>query len=96
METKIQLSHPTGKKVVAMDKDKYDILKKCILDCLKRDGVSTHVELLAAINEDFRKNKITFEGSVEWYMEWVKLDLEARNKIKRTGDKSPVKFMVTG
>jgi len=36
-----------------------------------------------------------FEGSVEWHMEWVKLDLEARKLIIRTCDDAPVKFNKT-
>lgn len=39
-------------------------------------------------------NKTKFEGSVEWHMEWVKLDLEARKEIRRIGDKYPVRFAI--
>ena len=94
METKIQLRHPAGKKAVSMDKGKYDALKKVILNHLMTKGASTHSEILQAITEDFQKNKIKFEGSVEWHMEWVKLDLEARKEIKRTEDKTSLKFAV--
>ena len=61
---------------------------------LKTKGESTHTEILQTITEDFKKNKTKFEGSIEWHLEWVKLDLEARKEIKRIGDKSPVKFAV--
>jgi hypothetical protein len=92
METTIQLKHPAGKKAVSMEKGKYDALKKPLLNRLRTKGESTHKEILQAINEDFAKNKTRFEGSVEWHMEWVKLDLEARKEIRRIGDKSPTKF----
>jgi hypothetical protein len=92
MEQKMQLKHPAGKKAVSMDKEKYDNLKKALLNRLKTKGESTHTEILQTITEDFKKNKIKFEGSIEWHMEWVKLDLEARKEIKRIGDKLPVKF----
>ncbi len=92
MEQTIQLKHPAGKKAVSMDKGKYDVLKKVLLNRLETKGESTHTEILKAINESFKKSKTKFEGSVEWHMEWVKLDLEARREIKRIGDKSPVKF----
>jgi len=92
MEQKIQLTHPAGKKAVSMAKGKYDVLKKILLNRLETKGESTHAEILQTITEDFKKNKTKFEGSVEWNMEWVKLDLEARKEIKRTGDKSPIKF----
>ncbi|MGB7203821.1 MAG: hypothetical protein WBD16_16360 [Pyrinomonadaceae bacterium] len=94
MEQLMQLRHPAGKKAVSMDKGKYDALKKPLLNRLKTKGESTHSEILQAITEDFERNKTKFEGSIEWHMEWVKLDLEARNEIKRIGDKSPIKFAI--
>ncbi len=94
METKIQLKHPAGKKAVSMDKAKYAVLKESLLNRLKTKGESTHTEILQTITEDFKKNKTKFEGSIEWHMEWVKLDLEARKEIIRIGDKSPIKFAV--
>jgi hypothetical protein len=95
MEQRIQLIHPAGKKAVSMDKGKYDVLKKALLNYLKTKGESTHAEILQAITKDFKKNKIKFEGSVDWHLEWVKLDLEARKEIKRRSDKPPIKFKVT-
>lgn len=92
MEQKFQLKHPAGKKAVRMDIEKYDVLKKAVLNQLKKQGACTHTEILKAISADFKKNKTKFAGSLEWHMEWVKLDLEARNKIKRIGDETPVKF----
>jgi len=35
-----------------------------------------------------KSNKIKFEGSVEWYMEGTKLDMESHKIIKRITDKS--------
>ena len=93
METKIQLEHPAGKKAVSMAKGKYDTLKKVLLNRLKTKGESTHTEILKAITENFKNTKTKFEGSVDWHLEWVKLDLEAKKEIKRIG-KSPVKFAV--
>ncbi len=90
----IQLIHPEGKKAVSMDKEKYDVLKKPLLGLLRTKGESTHKEILHAVIHDHDKHNTTFEGSVEWHMEWVKLDLEARNEIKRTGGRSPIKFAI--
>ncbi|CAN5420426.1 hypothetical protein BH11BAC2_BH11BAC2_13930 [soil metagenome] len=92
MEERIQLKHPEGKKAVTMDKSKYDTLKNAILNQLKMNGELTHVELFNAITLDFKKNKIEFEGAVQWYMEWVKLDLEANTIIKRVQDTTPQKY----
>jgi hypothetical protein len=93
METTIQLKHPAGKKAVSMDKSKYAFLKKSLLNHLKTKGESTHADILQGITHDFKKKKIKFEGSVEWHMEWVKLDLEARKEIKRIRDKLSIKFV---
>jgi len=94
MDQKIKLQHPAGKKALSMDAGKYNALKKSILNHLKAKGESTHSELLEAITDDFRKHKVKFTGSVEWHMEWVKLDLEANKAIKRVGAKSPIKFAI--
>lgn len=94
MDQKIQLLHPAGKKAVSIHKDKYDVLKKVVLSSLKTKGELTHSEMMDFITDDFRKNKIKFEGSLEWYLEWVKLDLEARKEIRRVDDKSPVRFII--
>jgi hypothetical protein len=93
METKIQLLHPAGKHAVRMDKTKYDILSKSIFYCLKNKSLS-HKELLEAIILYFKKNKIKFEGSVGWYMESVKLDLEAKKEIIRIGGKPSEKYTI--
>jgi len=92
MEQKIQLKHPAGKKAVSMDKEKYNVIEKSVLSYLQAKGDSTHTELLMAVTEDFKKNNTLFKGSVEWHLEWVKLDLEARNVIFRISGTSPIKF----
>lgn len=94
MELKIQLKHPLGKKAVSMDKFKYDILKKAFLNQLKKRGKATHTEVWKAIAEDFKSNNIKFEGSIQWHVEWVKLDLEARKEIFRVTKTSPQKYAI--
>ncbi len=95
MEQKIQLKHPTGKKAISMDKEKYGVIEKSLLICLKGKAEATHKEILNTVTEDFKKNKIKFDGSIEWHMEWVKLDLEAKKKITRIADTTPIKFKLT-
>ena len=77
-----------------MDVKKYDLLKKSILKHLRNAGDSTISEILRAIKTDFKKNKIKFEGSVEWHFEWVKLDLEANKIIARISKTSPQKYVL--
>ena len=95
METRIQLHHPAGKKAVSMDENKYEILKKIILNQLKAQGELSHTEILRVIINDFKKQKTTFPGSIEWHMEWVKLDLEANKLIERVPGKTGIKFRLT-
>lgn len=92
MEEKLQLKHPTGKKAIRMDKIKYDSIKKAILQHLKNNADSTHTEIWKSIEEDFKKNKTIFEGSIQWHMEWVKLDLEARKEIIKIPETIPQKY----
>ena len=94
METKIQLTHPSGKKAVSMAQGKYESVKKPLLDFRKTKGEATHSEILRAITSDFKKHKTKFQGSVEWHMEWVKLDLEANKIIERVKGKVGTKFRV--
>ena len=93
-EQKIQLEHPAGKKAIQMDAFKYEVLCQAILGHLGNVDESTHTGILQAINEYFIRNKISFEGSLEWHMEWVKLDLEAKKKIRRFVGKSPITFAI--
>lgn len=94
MNKKVQLIHPAGKKAVSIDNGKYELLKKSITGFLSAKGELTHTELVKAITEALKKDKVKFEGSLAWYLEWVMLDLEARKEIRRTG-KAPVKFMAS-
>lgn len=80
MDQKIQLLHPAGKKAVSIHKEKYDLLKNSIINSLKISGESTFAEMLQYTDDDFKKNQIKFEGSLGWYLEWVKLDLELRTR----------------
>jgi hypothetical protein len=93
MDTKIQLLHPAGKNAFKIDAGKYNVMSRAIIQCLKKQAL-THKDLLDAINAYFKKDKIKFEGSVEWYMEGVKLDLEAKKILKRIKEDSKLKFQL--
>jgi hypothetical protein len=94
MEKQIQLQHPAGRKAVTIDREKYELLRKAMINHLLMNGESTHTEILRAVKEDFQRNQVEFEGSVEWYLEWVKLDLEAKKEIRRNKDTSSIKFCI--
>lgn len=75
-----------------MDKAKYTAMKKAIILSLNENDELSHTELAKAIKSYFQKNKIRFNGSIEWHMEWVKLDLEANKFITRINDRNKTKF----
>lgn len=85
MDEKILTLHPQGKKGVNIAKNRYDLMRATITSILKGKRL-THDELTAAV-EKALKGKGKFGGSIPWYMESVKLDLEARKVIERIAGK---------
>jgi len=84
----IQTLHPqAGKTNKRISLDKYLTVKENILSILSETQL-THTELIERLYENI--NDI-FEGGVQWYGETVKLDLEARGIVERTGSK-PEKY----
>ncbi len=87
MEEKILTLHPQGKRGVNISRSKYESMKKTILEILGKAEL-THAELTAAVE---KRLKGKFDGSIPWYMEGTKLDLEARGVIQRIpGEKHDV------
>lgn len=77
---KYLLLHPRGLKMPAIDKAKYDIVAKELLDILSDGQEWRHQPIF----EELRKRLDgKFEGSINYYGEWAKLDLEARGVILR-------------
>jgi len=79
VEGKILTLHPQGKRGVNISRSKYESMKKTIVEILGKAEL-THAELTAAVE---KKLKGKFDGSIPWYMEGTKLDLEARGVIQR-------------
>ena len=84
-EEKILTKHPLGKRGVNISKEKYETLKKAILSTLQGKEL-THTELFDRLNKSLKGK---FDGSISWYAETVKLDLEARKTVQRTSSKPP-------
>lgn len=84
----IQTLHPdkskTNKRIIL---EKYNIIKETLLKILGSNEL-THTELMECL---YQNVKDSFEGGVQWYGETVKLDLEARKIIQRTGSR-PEKY----
>lgn len=90
MKTKdtIQTLHPTpGKTNKLIAVDKYNVIRNHLESILTSNEL-THTELMEQLYEQI---KDSFTGGVQWYGETVKLDLEARKIIERTGTK-PEKY----
>jgi hypothetical protein len=84
----IQTLHPqAGKTNKRISLEKYEVIKTNLVSILKENEL-THTELMERLYENI---KDTFEGGIQWYGETVKLDLEARKMIVRTGSK-PEKY----
>jgi hypothetical protein len=80
----IQTLHPVkGKVNKCISLDKYEAIRSTLLGILQ-DSTPTHTELMELMYEQLSE---TFSGNVQWYGETVKLDLEARNIIKRSNNK---------
>ncbi|MFN0188003.1 MAG: DUF6958 family protein [Bacteroidia bacterium] len=88
----MQLKHPQGKKAVSISKDKYEQLKTETVKYLTEKTEGTFTEISKTISQNFNDRKVTFAGSLNWYLEWVKLDLEARCIIIRIPNTSPQKY----
>jgi hypothetical protein len=86
-EEKILTKHPLGKSGKNISKEKYETLKKAILSALEKKEL-THDELFERLNKNLAGK---FSGSISWYGETVKLDLEARKLVQRTSSK-PQKY----
>lgn len=94
MEQKIQLRHPQGKKAVSISKDKYELLKTETVSYLAEHPDGTFSDISKTIIQNFKDRKIKFDGSLNWYLEWVKLDLEAQGIIKRIPKSTPQKYIL--
>jgi len=86
-EEKILTKHPLGKSGKNIDRQKYETLKKAIVSALQKKEL-THTKLFKQLNKSLKSK---FSGSISWYGETVKLDLEARKIVQRTSSR-PQKY----
>jgi hypothetical protein len=78
--SRILTLHPEGKSGVNIDRDKYAQVFAAIMLALSGGMHLTYKELVQYAEKHFSG---TFDGSLNWYVEVVKLDLEARQMIRR-------------
>jgi hypothetical protein len=91
MKDTIRTLHPEKKQGVKISKEKYDIIRKAILSTMDTQKEITFMNLSRAVEKQVNGS---FDGSVQWYVTTVKLDMEARGEIKRVPGSRPqlVKF----
>jgi len=92
MEEQVTLKHPEGKKSIMMGRTQYDQLSRLLLDILDQYHEMTHRELFEIAAGSLAASSFSSKGSFNWYLEWVKLDLEARKLICRKAGKKPVVY----
>lgn len=80
--------HPAGKKGVNIEKQKYDWFKSAIVSRLQRNEL-TYTDLAESIRAELGGS---FKGSVRWYVEALKQDLEARRIIERVPQTRPQRY----
>ena len=83
--------HPAGKAGVNIDKQKYDAVRKAILQSLQEHDTLTFGDLTAEVRDKLGGE---FAGSISWYVTTVKLDLEARGEIARVPKSSPQRLVL--
>lgn len=80
--------HPMGRKGVNIEKQKYNWFRAAIVGRLQHDEL-TYTDLAESIREELGGS---FKGSVRWYVETVKQDLEARRIIERLPQSRPQRY----
>jgi hypothetical protein len=87
LEERILTQHPDpDKSGVNISRSKYNTIRGAIVKAIGPHGEITFKDL----TEDVRcQLSGQFEGSINWYVTTVKLDLEARNVIKRIPRSKP-------
>lgn len=86
MKDTIKTLHPEKKQGVKISRDKYDLIRKAIMNELRSSKEITFMKLARAVEKAVQGK---FDGSVTWYVTTVKLDLEARGEIKRVPNSRP-------
>jgi hypothetical protein len=94
MTERILTQHPDpDKQGTNIDRDKYDVIRRAILEVIREHGEITFQDLNRAVRDRIQEG---FEGSVTWYVTTVKLDLEARGLIKRVPRSRPQRIHLAG
>ena len=86
-EQRIQLLHPLGKHAPSISADTYYLFEKAIMEILKKEQPLAFYDLVDHIKTYFKKNKIKFDGAIDWFGISVKNHLEATGVIENYTEK---------
>ena len=87
---KLQMKHPDpAKKTITMDKQKYDMLKKALVEVLQPRKALNFKQLLSGVKDVLGKQATKFEGNLQWHLACVQTDMEARQELIRDNSVSP-------
>lgn len=92
MEEKIMTLHPQGKQGVNISLARYETMRASIIKALTDNEVLTFSQLTEAVRADLEAK---FDGSINWYVTTVKLDLEARDVVERVPNSRPQQVRLT-
>lgn len=81
-----------SKKAIAMDKEKYNILKTSLIKSLKFRKRASFEEILSDVINDLKREKKIVAGSVQWNLAWVEIDMEAKNELIKDTSVFPETF----
>jgi hypothetical protein len=89
-EKKVLAIHPDKtKQGVRIAESKYNKMRMAIVDAFGDADELSYQEAVAHVRDALTGN---FDGSIEWYFNAVKHDLEARKILVRTTKSSPVSY----
>jgi hypothetical protein len=73
--------NPRSGRAMLIDSDTYQLFSKAIIEILKAKNQLSFTEIVDSLHDHFKKKKIKFDRSVDWYAITIKNDLEARGII---------------
>ena len=97
MNDKVLCHTPTpGKKPTAIDRWKYDAIRRAVLAIVPRSppGIAAK-DLPDLVREKLSVNELAELGSVTWYTTSVKLNMEVEGEIERVPGAKPQHLVLT-
>ena len=84
---KVECLNPNTGRTMNIDKGIYDLISRAIRQSLKQGQPLTFSQMVESIHDYIKREKIKFEGSVDWYAISVKHDMHARGMIEVVTEK---------